>query len=332
MPYMDWEVHRRRAVVSKTIAAETERFWHRANQRALDERLQNMKRRINLGGNGKRITHSSADEVLLRPKSHSRVPSLADKEDASRAARGRFRITETGRVLVASRLGQYLMDAARLYEAMNTLQDRLMIEKYLHMNPPLHPRRTLNQFQHRGMKTTTVRDRNQVLYRGTRSAPGFRHRLVSTPTAKVSPSKARGLLKWGGLSAEEKTPKGEGEEPEIQPTKLAWTDHCSYTDTHGCEFCANDIKLTPKLIMVDQLWMWILDKQTVITAFPGRYQDGYVEHLHGLHKSIRERLGMVEIRSIFDIALVVLDKCSTTFFNRNEIDVRGPTTLFYSES
>lgn len=95
------------------------------------------------------------------------------------------------------------------------------------------------------------------------------------------------------------------------------------TDEQGCEHCTSEIKKISKLIMVDQLWMWVLDEQTIITSFPRRY--GYNKYdLHGIHKSIRNRLASArknQIRSIFDVALVVLDECSNTFFDRTKTHV-----------
>lgn len=42
-----------------------------------------------------------------------------------------------------NRLGQYLIDAARLYEGITNYRDKKLLDKYLHVDPPIHPRRTL---------------------------------------------------------------------------------------------------------------------------------------------------------------------------------------------
>jgi hypothetical protein len=42
------------------------------------------------------------------------------------------------------RLGQYLLDAARLFEGMTSYRDRKLLETYLMKDPPMHPRRTLD--------------------------------------------------------------------------------------------------------------------------------------------------------------------------------------------
>lgn len=46
----------------------------------------------------------------------------------------------------------------------DTSRDSLIINAYLHNNPPLHPRRTLDQFFYHGIDTS-ARDTDQVVYR-----------------------------------------------------------------------------------------------------------------------------------------------------------------------
>ncbi|KAM7215016.1 hypothetical protein V8F06_009618 [Rhypophila decipiens] len=45
----------------------------------------------------------------------------------------------SGRLLAGHKLGQVLIDAARLYRAMIWMRDKSMIQRYLHHDPPLHP-------------------------------------------------------------------------------------------------------------------------------------------------------------------------------------------------
>ncbi len=80
--------------------------------------------------------------------------------------------------------------------------------------------------------------------------------------------------------------------------------------------------------MVDQLWMWVLDERTIITSFPKRY--GFNKHdLSGVHRSIRERLRTArknQIRSVYDLALIILDECSNTLFDRVKTKVSTSET------
>jgi len=112
-------------------------------------------------------------------------------------------------------LGLLLLRAASLLESMEFHVEEQLVHKYLHNDPPLHPRRTLDQSYYGALKSTGARDRDQVVYRGT------------TP-----------------------------EEHE-----------CSY-DSSTCAQCAEDIRKVPRLIMVDQLWLWILD-ESLSDQIPG---------------------------------------------------------------
>lgn len=198
-----------------------------------------------------------------------------------------------GRVKTNSLLGQYLIDAARLYEAMSNYRDKKLVRKYLHTDPPFHPRRTLDQAYYWSLTTTSARDRDQVVYRGTRAPASQLHQY------------------------------------DIE--KQCWPVHneLHIKDDSDCTTCRASIRQVPRLVMVDQLWMWILDKKTIITLFPKRYgankNDG-----SGVHKSIRARLKSTQknqIRSVFDLALIIIDECSNTFFDRTKTPDRQPQVL-----
>jgi len=75
-------------------------------------------------------------------------------------------------------------------------QDSNMLQKYLHNDPPIHIRRTLDQYYFMTLESTKTRDSDQVVHRETRG-----NRLKS-----------------------------------------------HHSDNHGT-----------RLVMVDQLWLWILD-------------------------------------------------------------------------
>lgn len=189
------------------------------------------------------------------------------------------------------------MDAARLYEAMNVYRDRKLLRTYLAMDPPLHPRRTLDQAYYWTLNTTKTRDRDQVVYRDTTAQPEDFH--------------------------------------VYDPDKCSWPDHVELNidvengDSGGCRSCRTNIRKVSRVVMVDQLWMWILDSQTIITSFPKRY--GVTKNdTSGVHKSIRTRLErgrQNQIRSVFDLALIIIDECSNTFFDRTKTPDRQPQVI-----
>ncbi|KZL85867.1 hypothetical protein CI238_05755 [Colletotrichum incanum] len=78
----------------------------------------------------------------------------------------------------------------------------------------------------------------------------------------------------------------------------------------------------PEAIMVDQVWLRIVDMRTVITACPQRY-GREASDPHSLYRRIRKRLENeaqdVEITT-FNIAVVVLDECIGSFFQQTEVD------------
>ena len=106
-------------------------------------------------------------------------------------------------------LARMLFHAAKLAEAMNSHPDERLISKYLHEDPALHPRRTLDQSYYGALFPTQTRDRDQVVYRAT--APQY---------------------------------------------------HVCERDERDwkCAQCQQSVKMVPRVIMVDQLWMWILDE------------------------------------------------------------------------
>lgn len=71
-------------------------------------------------------------------------------------------------------LGKYLWYAAKVYDAMDIEHDVLLLKDYLHGNPPLHGRRTLDQSYYWKLDDTGPRDRDQVVYRGTKTGKDTR--------------------------------------------------------------------------------------------------------------------------------------------------------------
>ncbi|TVY93931.1 hypothetical protein LAWI1_G000709, partial [Lachnellula willkommii] len=175
-------------------------------------------------------------------------------------------------------LGRLLFLAAALYEAMDAYTDEKIIERYLMGRPPLHPRRTLDQSYYWTLKDTSRRDRDQVVYRETAPSP----KLVK---AHHSCTKK-------------------------DPTEKDKT----------CDQCLENVRKTPRVVMVDQLWMWVLDENTIITCFPKRWGKNKPDE-SAVQKCIRTRLREAridEVRSVHDLALIIIDQCSRVFFDRTQ--------------
>ncbi|KAK4164695.1 magnesium transport protein cora [Cladorrhinum sp. PSN259] len=172
-------------------------------------------------------------------------------------------------------LAYLLTAAATLMEAMDMHNEELLMSKYLHADPPLHPRRTLDQAYYGALRSTTSRDRDQVVYRGTTAEP---HDCV-------------------GMEV--------------------------------CLQCKEDVRKTSRIIMVDQLWLWILDENTVLTSFPRRWGRNRPD-TSAIHKTLKQRLEFCQISSAYDLALVIVDEATRVFFDRAKLSQRQPnlTELF----
>jgi Mg2+ and Co2+ transporter CorA len=67
--------------------------------------------------------------------------------------------------------------------------------------------------------------------------------------------------------------------------------------------------------MVDQLWMWILGKDLVVTSFPQRWQQPKNDPLNvldGIIEDINSK-SREPVRSVFDLAMTVTSRCSGAF-------------------
>ncbi|KAK1831667.1 magnesium transport protein cora [Podospora conica] len=83
----------------------------------------------------------------------------------------------------------------------------------------------------------------------------------------------------------------------------------------------------PRILMVDQLWLFVLDKNTVITAFPQRWGCWFVDDPSGVHRRICERLGVDgkrEVASAYDLVLIIFDICCRVFYENVDFPDRQP--------
>ncbi|KAI1171269.1 hypothetical protein F4777DRAFT_65925 [Nemania sp. FL0916] len=124
-----------------------------------------------------------------------------------------------------------------------TSKDARLIQAYLNSTPPLHPRRTLDQFFYHGIDTS-ARDIDQVVYR-------FCHRY----------------------------------------------------------------QIEKKVFMVDQLWLWVIGKDLVVTCFPQRWDQPKNDPMNVLDGIIEETNAKTRppIESVYDLAMLITSRCSGMF-------------------
>jgi hypothetical protein len=256
MPYLHWETDRRRSKVDEIIRNLVEE--HKAEEHKEKERERLSRERFKAAAEAKSSNCNVTPIPALPPpvvKKDSLFSIFKQKKDkipsdipqAIEPVERNFRpirsitevldevnttkTTKKGPQMLNPRtvLGQVLYRAALLFEAMEYYFDQELLRDYLHETPPLHPRRTLDQSYYWTLKTTKKRDRDQVVYRGTAPDKEFMHHHNC------------------------------GKEKENCKKDQS---HCDWTSKEGCDQCQHDIRKVARVVMVDQLWLWILDAST----------------------------------------------------------------------
>ena len=308
MPYLHWDTNSNREALSRIIGTETAKHKIRIKEMARQDREHRRTLRSGLPSlSSPKVSHLPAEEVpLLVQRLVPALPPLMPTWSSILNDAFRFltnspweRMIErerTGRLTTRSTLGQFLLDAARLYSVMATFPDRKMLEKYLFSDNPLHPRRTLDQSYNWAMEVTRARDRDQVVFRATKHKLEDRHRLRENYTVPRRRWKA-------------------GDEPE--PPNWVWDGHTDFDGDSMCTVCTDTSRQTPRVVMVDQLWMYIIDQDTLLTFFPARYGVDELNDPSGAGSTIRQILRTnTDLRSVFDLALVVLEESSMSLLDR----------------
>lgn len=193
MPYLHWETNRVRQTMSRIIDGKSDRQRQKDRAKKELQRLRRVESRNELPRPGAEKRESKPESepsddkdkshILTRARRINNMKSLTSTVERMFLPRGvstNVGIDETGRLQVRSELGQYLIDAARLFEAMSMVKDRQMVERYLFHESPVHPRRTLRQCINRGFRSTVSRDKDQTVCQETSCDAEPFYRLVST--------------------------------------------------------------------------------------------------------------------------------------------------------
>lgn len=289
MPYLHWETSTRRKQFADEISTivlrrdkEITSEESKAKRRRQDERRPILSKDI--------LKKLNNERPRSPPMAERQIGVLEDVVDSMRVGDKSSKESNNGAFQCKNPLGRYLLAAARLYEGMATYRDKVLLRTYLPRQAPIHPRRTLDQAFYWTLNSTSKRDRDQVVYRGTTVAEKDFH--------------------------------------QYDHENCEWPDHKGL-DSRVCEACRTNISKVSRIIMVDQLWMWILDGKTLITCFPKRY-GANKQDWSGVHKSIRttlENLDSDQIRTVFELGLIVLDECTRTFFDRTKLLDRQPQVI-----
>jgi len=147
MPYLHWEIKSRQIKMAEVVAEINKgnpscmsQFTKAEEQMEQEEQL----------GWGSRLQYLASFE-----KKYGHLPQKRSKH-----------------------LGNYLLSIARIAEAMDYEADERLLRDHLNEKPPLHVRRTLDQSYFWTLQDTASRDRDQVVYRGTRGGRRPQGRIV----------------------------------------------------------------------------------------------------------------------------------------------------------
>ncbi|KAK4135800.1 hypothetical protein BT67DRAFT_261272 [Trichocladium antarcticum] len=93
-----------------------------------------------------------------------------------------------------------------------------------------------------------------------------------------------------------------------------------------CADCTAERATVPRLLMVDQLWVFVLDENTIITSFPQRWDSYFSDDPSGVHTRIRNalRTGERDVGNPYDLVLAVFDVCCRVFYENITFEDRQP--------
>ena len=150
-----------------------------------------------------------------------------------------------------------------------------LIWQYLGCEPPIHFRRTLDQFGYPNLRSTIARDDDQMLWKRTRKPARIDDQLREYLEAT-------------------------NDDPESEPTEF----------------------MDGNVLMVDQLWLWIVDRKTIVTFFPKQEattSEGKLFEQTNLHSSIYNELNgdlARRFETAGDLAALIMLHATTVLLDR----------------
>lgn len=147
MPYLHWETNGRRAKMAQVINEELEKKKGKPKDSRLPPKGKDKKE-----DPLERFFHVVEQHKLRERYKH--LPPARSKA-----------------------LGPYLMSIAKIADEMDFEADERLLRDHLE-DAPLHIRRTLDQSYFWTMEDTTSRDRDQVVFRGTKRGKTYSTRVV----------------------------------------------------------------------------------------------------------------------------------------------------------
>ncbi|QPH04070.1 hypothetical protein C2857_000713 [Epichloe festucae Fl1] len=133
-----------------------------------------------------------------------------------------------------------------------------VIWEYLGHDPPINCRRTLDQYEYPSLRDTRSRDDDQMLYKLTKDRAQL-------------PDEKGALFYRQGSSNLPASDSGSSQQPS-SGSSSSWRERILGRDGHGVGDEEEKV-LNGNVLMVDQLWLWVIQSHTVLTFFPKRESD-----------------------------------------------------------
>ncbi|PVH87563.1 hypothetical protein DL98DRAFT_649198 [Cadophora sp. DSE1049] len=209
---------------------------------------------------------------------------------------------------------------------------------YLYSSLPVHPRRTLDQFYYHMLEDTEHRDQDQVITRYYHNVWKRNHELPAdeeeynfgrpasaTPKSAFTldgPNSQEPEMTNGISPVRRRFTSSSANRMNEEPPNTLRSRRNTKVDEPEEEF--KEPKEEAHVLMVDQLWLWILDENTIITSFPQNWTHDDEDHQSegdpkDVLKSIQKYLTLVNrppLESIYDLAQLIVYKCLATFCNK----------------
>ncbi|KJZ73934.1 hypothetical protein HIM_06602 [Hirsutella minnesotensis 3608] len=164
------------------------------------------------------------------------------------------------RNLISMRLGYARARPVPETVAKSDLLELQVIWEYLGHDPPINCRRSLDQFAYPSLRDTRSRDDDQMLYKLTKDR------------GCVDPeSEANRDLRTQGSSAGTSSDKAGSAS---STTSKGWRERLMRkTGGNVLDVPEEDLVRNGNVLMIDQLWLWVLQTHTLTTFFPKRESD-----------------------------------------------------------
>jgi len=152
MPYLHWETEKTRRKMAEAIRTTTHKYQREGRQELWPNK--EFRAEFQEAIKGTQIKYSKRAQSELVAKKPAEYTKF-------------------------SPLGEYFMSVAKVFAAMDIEPDLRALRDRLYEDPPLHPRRTLDQSYYLRSEDTRGRHDDQVVYRGTKAG------RIKFQTAKV---------------------------------------------------------------------------------------------------------------------------------------------------